>query len=116
MLTTQGNIATKKKDIEKLKTSTKNAAVTSPVNGEVQSINADGGTDNNGNALPFMTVVETGGFRVKGYVNENNASAPASATRRGRAASTPSTGTTPSRPAATTATATPPCPASTPSM
>ena len=74
VLTTQGNIATKKKDIEKLKTSTKNAAVTSPVNGEVQSINADGGTDNNGNALPFMTVVETGGFRVKGYVNENNAS------------------------------------------
>lgn len=74
VLTTQGNIATKKKDIEKLKTSTKNAAVTSPVNGEVQSINADGGTDNNGNALPFMTVVETSGFRVKGYVNENNAS------------------------------------------
>ena len=74
VLTTQGNIATKKKDIEKLKTSTKNAAVTSPVNGEVQSINADGSTDNNGNALPFMTVVETGGFRVKGYVNENNAS------------------------------------------
>ena len=74
VLTTQGNIATKKKDIEKLKTSTKNAAVTSPVNGEVQSINADGGTDNSGNALPFMTVVETGGFRVKGYVNENNAS------------------------------------------
>lgn len=74
VLTTQGNIATKKKDIEKLKTSTKNAAVTSPVNGEVQSINTDGSTDNNGNALPFMTVVETGGFRVKGYVNENNAS------------------------------------------
>ena len=74
VLTTQGNIATKKKDIEKLKTSTKSAAVTSPVNGEVQSINADGGNDNNGNALPFMTVVETGGFRVKGYVNENNAS------------------------------------------
>ena len=73
VLTTQGNIATKKKDIEKLKTSTKNAAVTSPVNGEVQSINADGGTDNSGNALPFMTIVETGGFRIKGYVNENNA-------------------------------------------
>ena len=25
--------------------------------------------------LPFMTIVETGGFRVKGYVNENNAAA-----------------------------------------
>ena len=74
VLTTQGNIATKKKDIEKLQTSAKNAAVTSPVNGEVQSINSDGSTDDYGNSLPFMTVVETGGFRVKGYVNENNAS------------------------------------------
>ena len=74
VLTTQGSIATKKKDIEKLKTNNKNATVTSPVNGEVQSINETGGYDDYGNQLPFMTVVETGGFRIKGYVNENNAS------------------------------------------
>ncbi len=73
VLETKANISTKKKDIEKLKTNTQNGSVTSPVAGEVQSLNADGGTDSYGNALPFMTIVETGGFRIKGYVNENNA-------------------------------------------
>ena len=74
MLETKANIATKKKDIEKLKANTADSTVKSPVDGEVQSLNPDGGTDNSGNALPFMTIVETGGFRIKGYVNENNAS------------------------------------------
>ena len=41
----------------------------------MQAVNENGGTDSNGKALPFMTIVETAGFRVKGYVNENNASA-----------------------------------------
>ena len=74
VLETKANIATKKKDIEKLKANTKNGTVTAPVDGEIKSLNPDGGTDNSGNALPFMTIVETGGFRIKGYVNENNAS------------------------------------------
>lgn len=74
VLTTKGNIATKKKDIEKLKNNTKNASVLAPVDGEIKALNPDGGTDNNGNALPFLTIVETDGFRIKGYVNENNAS------------------------------------------
>ena len=56
------------------KANTADSTVKSPVDGEVQSLNPDGGTDNFGNALPFMTIVETGGFRIKGYVNENNAS------------------------------------------
>ena len=60
--------------IQKLKANTADSTVKSPVDGEVQSLNPDGGTDNSGNALPFMTIVETGGFRIKGYVNENNAS------------------------------------------
>ena len=41
--------------------------------GEVKSVNPDGGTDDRGNALPLISIVQTGGFRVKGYVNENNA-------------------------------------------
>ena len=73
VLETKANIATKKKDIEKLKANTADSTVKSPVDGEVQSLNPDGGTDNSGNALPFMTIVETGGFRIKGYVNDNNA-------------------------------------------
>lgn len=75
ILTFKSNISSKKKEIEKVQSNLKNAAVKSEVDGEVQAINESGGTDNNGNALPFMTIVETGGFRVKGYVNENNASA-----------------------------------------
>lgn len=74
ILTTNASIATKNKDIAKYRNGMKNATVTSPVDGEVQALNAGGGTDNNGNPLPFMTIVETGGCRVKGYVNENNAS------------------------------------------
>lgn len=73
ILTTNASIATKNKDIEKYRNGMKNATVTSPVDGEVQALNASGGTDNNGNPLPFMTIVETGGCRIKGYVNENNA-------------------------------------------
>ena len=75
ILTYKANIASKKKDIEKVQNNLKNASVKSEVAGEVQAINENGGSDNNGNPLPFMTIVETGGFRVKGYVNENNAAA-----------------------------------------
>ena len=67
------NISLKAKDIEKLQSTVKNVTVTSPVAGRVKAINENGGTDQNGNPLPFMTIVETSGFRVKGYVNENNA-------------------------------------------
>ena len=67
------NISLKAKDIEKLQNTVKNVNVTSPVAGRIKSINENGGTDQNGNPLPFMTIVETAGFRVKGYVNENNA-------------------------------------------
>ncbi len=75
ILTYKSNIASKQKEIEKVQTNLKNASVKAEVAGEVQAINENGGTDSNGNALPFMTIVETDGFRVKGYVNENNASA-----------------------------------------
>ncbi len=67
------NISLKAKDIEKLQNTVKNVNVTSPVAGRIKSINENGSTDQNGNPLPFMTIVETAGFRVKGYVNENNA-------------------------------------------
>lgn len=69
------NISTKKKEIQKLKETLKNLEVKSPVKGQVQTINEDGATDNMGNPLPYMTIVETGSYRVKGYVNETNAQA-----------------------------------------
>ena len=60
-------------DIEKLQGSMKTTSVKAEVAGEVKSVNPDGGTDNQGNPLPLICIVQTGGFRVKGYVNENNA-------------------------------------------
>ena len=68
-------ISLKAKDVEKLQNALNNVTVTSPVDGRIKSINENGGTDQMGNPLPFMTIVETSGFRVKGYVNENNAGA-----------------------------------------
>ena len=67
------DISVKTKDVEKLQNTVKNVTVTAPVAGRIKSINENGGTDQTGNPLPFMTIVETSGFRVKGYVNENNA-------------------------------------------
>ena len=69
------NISLKGKDIEKLQNTVKNVTVTAPVTGRIKSINENGGSDQSGKPLPFMTIVETTGFRVKGYVNENNAGA-----------------------------------------
>ena len=67
------NIALKEKDIQKLQESLKNTSVTAPCTGRIQSINENEGYDDMGNPLPFMTIVQTDGYRVKGYVNEANA-------------------------------------------
>ena len=69
------DIALKNKDIAKLQDSLKNTSVTAPCTGRIQSINEQGGYDDMGNPLPFMTIVQTDGYRVKGYVNEANVSA-----------------------------------------
>ena len=71
---TNSSIASKSRDIEKLQGSMKTTSIKAEVAGEVKSVNPDGGTDNQGNPLPLICIVQTGGFRVKGYVNENNAS------------------------------------------
>lgn len=73
ILQTQYDISVKEKELEKLSNTLKNVTVTSPVAGVVQTINENGASDDFGKPLPFMTIVETGGYRVKGYINENNA-------------------------------------------
>ena len=73
ILQTQYDISVKEKEIEKLNNTLSNVTVTSPVTGVVQTINQEGSTDDFGNPLPLMTIVETGGYRIKGYINENNA-------------------------------------------
>lgn len=47
----------------------KNAVVTSPVNGRIQSI-SENGYDNYGNPLPYMIIQQTGAYRVKGTIGE----------------------------------------------
>lgn len=66
------NISLKEKEIEKLAESMNNLEVYSPVDGRIQTLNENEGYDNYGNPLPFMTVMETGTYRVKGLVNEAN--------------------------------------------
>ena len=73
ILQAQYDISAKEKEIEKLTNMLNNVTVTAPVSGVIQSINESGASDDFGNPLPFMTIVETGGYRVKGYINENNA-------------------------------------------
>lgn len=47
-----------------------NATVTSTINGIVQSVNPEGGTDSNGNTKPIISITQTGEFRVKGTLTE----------------------------------------------
>lgn len=65
------NINAKKIEIERLEKSLENAEVTSTIDGVVQSIN-ENGYDNYGNPLPYMVVMQTGNYRVKGTINEQN--------------------------------------------
>jgi HlyD family secretion protein len=67
----------KKVEIEKLKNSIANATVTSEMDGVIKSINDsdDSSSSLTGESEAFMTILATGTFRIKGTVNEQNASA-----------------------------------------
>ena len=66
------NVKVKETELENMRHTLESNEVTSPINGRVQTINENGGTDQYGNALPFMTIVESGSYRVKGTLNESN--------------------------------------------
>lgn len=61
----------KEKEVAKAQADLGNAEILSPVSGRVVSI-SENGTDNNGNPLPYITIQETGAYRVKGMLNELN--------------------------------------------
>ena len=65
----QLNIKTKENEIKKSEDLLANAVVVSPVDGRVQSV-SENGTDNYGNALPYITIQQAGSYRVKGIINE----------------------------------------------
>lgn len=70
---TSYNIGLKEKEVEKLQKGLEDLEVKSPVTGKVQSINADGALDRNGNAMPYMVIMNTGKYRVMAHINEMNA-------------------------------------------
>ena len=73
---TEYEIKSKKMEIEKLKENIENATVVSEIAGVIKSVNQSSNSEmyyvgeNSGNA--FITILETGEFRVKGMVNEQN--------------------------------------------
>lgn len=77
---TEYNAAAKEKEVERAKATLENAEVTAPADGTVSAVNKDGETDDYGNAKPFMSLTQSGDFRVKGTVNERNIAALAEGT------------------------------------
>lgn len=70
---TQYNISVKEKELARLEAALENPEVTSPVDGSIRAMNIEGneyGSD--GMPKPFMEIMETGTYRVKCTVNENN--------------------------------------------
>lgn len=63
------NVKTKEAEVLASETLMENATVVSPVSGRVQSI-SDGGTDNYGNPVAYITIQQAGSYRVKGVLGE----------------------------------------------
>lgn len=64
-------ITAKQKDIARLKETVANVNVIAPVDGLIQSIN-ENGTDSNGNPAAYITILQSGAYRIKGTLNELN--------------------------------------------
>ncbi len=63
------NLKTKEAEVAKSEDILEHATVVSPVTGRVQSIN-ENGTDNYGNALPYIAIQQSGAYRIKGVLGE----------------------------------------------
>lgn len=63
------NIKTKEAEVNKSQSILENATVTSPVTGRIQAI-SESGMDNYGNPLPYITIQQSGAYRVKGTLGE----------------------------------------------
>lgn len=70
----QYDIQTKQAEIAQYQHEIDNSKVLASIGGIIKTINEDGGTDANGNPLPFMVITETGNYRVKGLVDEYSVS------------------------------------------
>ena len=66
------NSSVKKSEIDKLKASLETAEVYSEVEGVVKEVNLNGGTDVTGQPLPFISILSSGQYRIKGTISELN--------------------------------------------
>lgn len=67
----QFDLESKQLEISKYQTQISNSTVTSKVSGIVKEIN-ENGMDANGNSAPFMTILQSGDYRIKGSIDEQN--------------------------------------------
>ena len=63
------NLKAKETEMAQAKTILENATVTAPVSGRVRAI-SENGYDNYGNPLPYITIQQSGAYRVKGTIGE----------------------------------------------
>ncbi len=72
---TEYNITVKQRELQQLKQNAGSGAVTAPIDGKIKAINENGGYDEmTGQPLPYITLIQSGAYRVKGKVNEMNLS------------------------------------------
>lgn len=63
------NLKTKEAEVAKSEDILENATVLSPVTGRIQAVN-ENGTDNYGNPLPYISIQQSGAYRIKGTLGE----------------------------------------------
>jgi len=63
------NVNAKEKEIQRSEEILENSTVYAPVTGRIQSI-SESGTDNYGNPLPYITIQQSGAYRIKGMLGE----------------------------------------------
>ena len=68
------NLKLKEKEVERQKEAFESTEVVSPVDGQITSMNTTGDSyDANGQKKPYISLMESGAYRVRGLFNENNA-------------------------------------------
>ena len=63
------NLQNKKLELSRIEKEMKSSVITSKIDGVIKTIN-EKGVDNQGQEVPFMTIVASGNYRVKGTVSE----------------------------------------------
>ena len=63
-------LKTKEDEVKKAEELLNNATVVSPINGRVQKIDENGSTDSNGKPAAYITIQQSGSYRVKGVLGE----------------------------------------------